>query len=191
MLRFGKCIDLLRAAQKTIHHRNLTLRLTLTLSKIAQALYLYADHILWLSRSGLVKSINAKKWNDTANKYWFVSIVINLCRDIYELSRLMDETFSLGSKKSIENFVFGMNSSRFAIQSKRDLMNASLQAYSYIYRNRAVFIDTTKNLCDLFIPMTALGYTKLRPSTVGILGVVSSIAGIMVLIQPSAKLTPS
>lgn len=183
---------MLRAAQKNIHHTNLTLRLTLTLSKIAQALYLYADHILWLSRSGLVKSINAKKWNDTANKYWFVSIVINLCRDFYELLKLIDETFARqGSKKSVENLVFGLSTYHFSSQSKRDLLNASLQTYSYLYRNRAVFIDTTKNICDLFIPMTALGYTKLRPSTVGILGAISSIAGIMVLLQPSAKLTPS
>lgn len=139
-----------------------------------------------------MKSINAKKWNDTANKYWFVSIVINLCRDVYELAKLIDETFGRnGGKKSVENFMFGMNTVHFSIQSKRDLMDASLKAYSYIYRNRAVFIDTTKNLCDLFIPMTALGYTKLRPSTVGILGVISSIIGIMVLVQPTTKLLPT
>lgn len=189
VLRFGKCIDLLHAAQRTIHHTNVTFRLTLTLSKIAQALYLYADHILWLSRSGLMKSINANKWNETANKYWFVSIVINLCRDIYEISKLLENTFggSGARKKSITNWIHG----NISFRSKQDLVNASHHAYAYAYANRDIFIDTTKNLCDLFIPLTALGYTKLKPRTIGILGVVSSIAGIIVLIQPSAKLAPS
>lgn len=192
-MRFGKCIDLFYAAQRTIHHTNVTLRLTLTLSKIAQALYLYADHIIWLSRSGLGKTIDAKKWNDTANKYWFVSIVMNLCRDFYELSRLIDRTLNAGNgrtKQTLYRWLFDTNANISSL-SKRDLQRTSLQAYSYVYENRDIFIDTTKNLCDVFIPLTALGYTKLKPRTVGLLGVISSIAAIMVLLQPSAKLQPS
>lgn len=190
VLRFGKCIDVLYAAQRTIHHTNVTLRLTLTLSKIAQALFLYADHIVWLSRTGLVKSIDAKKWNDTANKYWFVSIVMNLCRDVYELSKLIDRTLSGKSRQTLYNWLFHTNAN-ISTLSKRDLSRASLQVYSYLYENRDIFIDTTKNMCDVFIPLTALGYTKLKPRTVGILGVISSVAAIYVLLQPAAKLQPS
>lgn len=193
VLRFGKCIDVLYAAQRTIHHTNITLRLTLTLSKIATALYLYADHIIWLSRTGLTKSIDAKKWNDTANKYWFVSIVMNLCRDFYELSRLIDRTINSGNgrtKQTLYRWMFDTNSHMTAL-SKQDMRKISLELYAYIYENRAIFIDTTKNLCDVFIPLTALGYTKLKPRTVGLLGVVSSIAAIIVLLQPAAKLQPS
>lgn len=193
VLRFGKCIDLLYAAQRTIHNVNVTHRLTLTLSKIAQALYLYADHIIWLSRSGLSKSIDAKKWNDTANKYWFVSIMMNLCRDFYELSCLIDRTLNNGNGRNtqtIYRWLFDTNTN-ISTLSKQDLTKASLQAYSYVYENRAIFIDTTKNLCDIFIPLTALGYTKLKPRTIGLLGVISSITAIMVLLQPSAKLQPS
>lgn len=193
VLRFGKCIDLLYAAQRTIHHTNVTLRLTLTLSKIAQALYLYADHIIWLSRSGLAKSVDAKKWNHTANKYWFVSIVVNLCRDFYELSRLIDRTLNSGNgrnKQTIYRWLFDTNTHISAL-SKQDLTKASHQIYGYVYENRAIFIDTTKNLCDVFIPLTALGYTQLKPRTIGLLGVISSIAAIIVLLQPAAKLQPS
>lgn len=190
VLRFGKCIDVIYAAQRTIHHSNVTLRLTLTLSKIAQALFLYADHIIWLSRTGLVKSIDAKKWNDTANKYWFVSIVMNLCRDLYELSQLIDRTLNGRTKQTFYSWLFHTNAN-ISTLTKRDLSKASLQVYSYMYENRDIFIDTTKNLCDVFIPLTALGYTKLKPRTVGILGVISSIAAIYVILQPSAKLQPS
>lgn len=179
------------AAQRTIHHTNVTLRLTLTLSKIAQALFLYADHIIWLSRTGLSKSIDAKKWNDTANKYWFVSIMMNLCRDFYEISKLIDRTLNAGrTKQTINRWLFETNAN-ISTTSKRDMMNAGLQVYSYVYENRAIFIDTTKNLCDVFIPLTALGYTKLKPRTIGFLGVISSIAALIVLLQPAAKLQPS
>lgn len=190
VLRLGKCIDMMYAAQRTIHHTNITLRLTLTLGKIASALYLYADHIVWLSRTGLVKSIDAKKWNDKANKYWFVSIVMNLCRDIYELSRLIDHTLNGRSKQTINRWLFDTNAN-ISTLTKQDFKKASHQAYAYVYENRAIFIDTLKNACDLFIPLTALGYTKLKPRTVGLLGVVSSIAAIVVLLQPAAKLQPS
>lgn len=183
MLRFGRCIDLLHAARRSIHHRNLTLRLTLTLSKISQALYLYADHILWLSRSGVAKSFNANRWNDAANKYWLASIVINLCRDMYEVSKLFDQCGRSGS--AIKRF------GEISLKSKTDLQNVSLQVYSYVQSNRSIFIDTTKNLCDVFIPLTALGYTNLKPRTIGMLGVISSIAGILVLLEPAAKLVPS
>lgn len=178
------------ASQRTIHHTNITLRLTLTLSKLASALYLYADHIVWLSRTGLVKSIDATKWNDKANKYWFVSILMNLCRDIYELSKLIDRSLNGRSKQTINRWLFDTNAN-ISTLTKQDFKKASHQAYEYIYENRAIFIDTLKNACDLFIPLTALGYTKLKPRTVGLLGVISSIAAIVVLLQPAAKLQPS
>lgn len=186
MLRFGKCIDSLYAAQHTVHHTNVILRLTLTLSKLAQALFLYADHIVWLSRTGLTKSIDANKWNATANKYWFISIVMNLCRDFYELTHLIDRhSDTIGT--TINRWLFNTNINTVHI-TKRQLMQTSLQAYSYVYEHQALFIDITRNLCDLFIPLTALGYTKLKPRTVGYLGVLSSIAAIIVLIQPRSKL---
>lgn len=52
-------------------------------------------------------------------------------------------------------------------------------------------VDTLKNTCDLFIPMAALGYVRLSPGTVGMLGVVSSVAGIAALINPMYKLCPA
>lgn len=188
VLRFGKCIDTLHSAQRTVHHTNVILRLTLTLGKIAQALFLYADHLVWLSRTGLTKSIDANKWNKTANKYWFISIVMNLCRDFYELTNLIDRNSdTIGA--TINRWLFNTNINNVSI-TKQHLTRTSLQAYSYLYENQALFIDITKNLCDLFIPLTALGYTKLNPRTVGCLGVLSSMAAIFVLIRPRSKLQP-
>lgn len=160
------------------------LRLTLTLSKIAQALFLYADHIIWLSRTGLFKRIDAIKWNKRANKYWLLSIVLNLCRDFYEIIKLMDSTTS--HNKTIHG-----KSCPSRICSMQDFLQIAMRCYGCIYINQAIFVDTIKNLCDVFIPLTGLGYTKLSPRSIGILGVISSLAGLIVILKPTAKLIPS
>lgn len=193
VLRFGKCIDLLYAAQKSIHHTNIPLRVTITLSKVAQALYLYADHIIWLSRSGLTKATDAKKWNDEANKYWFIAITMNLCRDLYEISRLIDRTLKSdrnAAKQTLHRWLFDTDRN-IATLSKQDLARTSMHVYGFLYEHRDIFVDTTKNLCDVFIPLTALGYTSLKPRTVGLLGMISSVAALYCLIQPTAKLLPA
>lgn len=185
MLRFGKCVDLLYASLKTIHNPNVTLRLTLTLSKLSQALFLYADHIVWLARSGLFKDVNVTAWNERANKYWLLSIVMNLCRDVYELCKIIEQT-QIGRADVKRTLV-----SACSVRNGQELMAASLRTYASLIAHRAVVVDTVKNVCDLFIPLTGLGYTRLSPRTIGVLGVISSVAGLIAVVQPTAKMVPS
>ncbi|GLH12676.1 Peroxisomal membrane protein 11B, partial [Gryllus bimaculatus] len=53
LLRLGRFLDTLYGALSTLHYPDLTIRITCTLSKITNALYLLADHILWIGRTGL------------------------------------------------------------------------------------------------------------------------------------------
>ena len=57
--------------------------------------------------------------------------------------------------------------------------------------HRDVFWDSVKNLCDIWIPLTYLGHTKLSHGTVGFLGSVSSFAGLVAVLDPLAKLVPA
>lgn len=183
VLRFGKCLDVFYSSFKSIHYPDLTIRLTLTLSKISQALYLFADHFIWLARSGLFRTIDLKKWNQAANRYWLFSIVMNLARDLYEITKIID----LRTRQSKFD---GLRTRNCQINSVRDLATASLRTYSCLYEHKGLLVDTIKNSCDFFIPLTALGYAKLSPRTIGILGVVSSLAGLVVVLQPQTKLVP-
>uniref|UniRef100_A0A1L8ECZ5 Putative peroxisomal bioproteinsis protein peroxin n=1 Tax=Haematobia irritans TaxID=7368 RepID=A0A1L8ECZ5_HAEIR len=184
LLRFGKCLDVFYASLRTIHYPDLAIRVTLTTSKLSQALFLFADHFLWLARTGLFKSIDAKKWGQYANKYWLLSIIMNLCRDVYEIFRLMDL-----HKASVRSGISRNIPCR--IRSTKDLSRLALQSYAMVLGHKDVFVDTLKNACDFFIPLTALGYTKLTPRTIGMLGAISSIAGLIALLEPTAKLTPA
>lgn len=62
---------------------------------------------------------------------------------------------------------------------------------SYLKHHKEVMMDTVKNGCDLFIPLTALGVTKCTPGTIGLLGIISSLIGLYTIIDPLYKLSPS
>ncbi|CAG5029505.1 unnamed protein product [Parnassius apollo] len=89
VLRLGRCIDIFYTAFNNIHIEDPFLRFTLTTSKLAHALYLYADHIVWLSKSGFLRS-DSDGWSQTANRFWLLSIIANLARDFYEILHVLD-----------------------------------------------------------------------------------------------------
>ncbi|XP_023162919.1 peroxisomal membrane protein 11B [Drosophila hydei] len=184
LLRFGKGLDVFYASFRAIHYPDLTIRVTLTMSKISQALFLLADHLLWLARTGLT-TVDPKKWSRIANKYWLFSIVMNLCRDLYEIMRVLDL-----HKASCSS---GISRCRIPtrINTPADFKRLALNSYGIVLGHKDIFVDTVKNVCDFFIPLTALGYTSLTPRTIGILGAISSMAGLWALLEPAAKLTPA
>lgn len=180
VLRLGRCIDTLYSALNTIQLEDPWLRFTLTLSKVAQALFLYADHVVWLSRSGFFKA--EADWNKIANKFWLVSIIANLARDFYEIIHIL-EMYTVTLLKPSQ-FLSG--------PMKNVAVSDSLKHLLFLVNcHKDVFVDTVKNSCDLFIPLTALGYTKFSPSVVGTLGAVSSLAALVTLVKPITKLVPA
>lgn len=174
MLRFGRFIESLYSALPLLDDKKISVRYVLVFSKIANSLFLLADHILWLGRAD-VCSVNTEKWNQISNKYWLFSITMNLIRDFYEISQLnlKRKIIPQNEPKNVKDIVHGL------------LMGAK------ILHNNEIFVDTLKNSCDFFIPLTALGYVKLSPGTIGLLGSISSLVGLWVVIHPKLKLTPS
>ncbi|EDW77115.1 uncharacterized protein Dwil_GK22099 [Drosophila willistoni] len=184
LLRFGKCLDVFYASLRTLHYPDLTIRVTLTLGKLSQSLFLFADHFLWLARTGLT-TVDAKRWSNMANKYWLFSIIMNLCRDFYEIVRVLD-LHKAGVKSGITRCQIPCS-----LNSPADFKRLALHSYIILQGHKAVAVDTLKNLCDFFIPLTALGYTSLTPRTIGVLGAISSVAGLWAMLEPTAKLTPA
>ncbi|XP_044263448.1 peroxisomal membrane protein 11B [Tribolium madens] len=177
LLRFGKCLDVVYSTVALFDHGDPTVRHTVILSRIANSLFLLADHLLWLGRADLC-NIDTQKWSRISNKYWLYSITMNLVRDFYEISSIIR-----AQKQTIVP--------QCGVQNFNDLCAIFLRTVTVLQSNRGVIIDTVKNACDFFIPLTALGHTKLSPGAVGCLGVVSSLAGILVLLDPKIKLSPA
>lgn len=176
----GRCLDICYMALNTMHIEDPVLRITLTTSKLAHALFLYADHIVWLTKSGFLKT-DSDGWNRTANKFWLLSIFANLARDFYEIYHILEA-----------NRTTFLRPSELVNRSVRFELNENIKhLLTLVYCHKDVFLDTLKNSCDLFIPLTALGFTKLSPSAVGMLGALSSLAALVTIVKPITKLVPA
>ena len=51
-------------------------------------------------------------------------------------------------------------------------------------------LDTTKNLFDIFLPLSFLKYVNLSPGTQGAVGLISSLLNIISIWDSKYKLTP-
>lgn len=177
LLRLGRCLDTLYSALSTMKYPDLFVRVTVTFSKIANALFLLADHIIWIGRVGISR-VDIDKWNKVANKYWLISIMLNLTRDVYEIVKIFEQKKKFASSRKV------------SVVPKYTSAN-QYQALLHLKDHKDVVMDTIKNGCDLFIPLTALGYTKMTPGVIGLCGLISSVIGICTLVYPLYKLTPS
>lgn len=102
---------------------------------------------------------------------------MNLIRDFYEITNILkQDSHIICPNQNIKNF--------------DDFIKCFSRALVCIGARKDVVCDAIKNSCDFFIPFTALGCTNFTPSTIGALGVVSSIAGLIAVIDPKCKLTP-
>ncbi|EFN75274.1 peroxisomal membrane protein 11A [Harpegnathos saltator] len=171
LLRLGRCLDSLYQASQMTKQSELVVRITLIMAKVSNALYLLADHLIWMGRMGIM-NVNLTKWTETANKYWLMNIIMNLLRDTYEIFKIFKQE-RMYSQMQSRNIV------------KWHYIPLSLRLH------KPVVLDTIKNGCDLFIPLTALGHVKFSSGTVGILGIISSLIGLYTIIDPYSKICPS
>ncbi|XP_014483154.1 PREDICTED: peroxisomal membrane protein 11B [Dinoponera quadriceps] len=171
LLRLGRCLDSLYQAVEMTKYSELIVKITLTMAKLMNALYLLADHFIWVGRMGIMK-VNLTKWNRVANRYWLVSIIMNLLRDIYEIFKIFE------------------HEQMYSRMQSRNILKRHYIPF-YLKLHKTVVLDTIKNGCDLFIPLTALGHVRFTPGTVGILGMISSLIGLYTIIDPYSKICPS
>lgn len=184
LLRLGKSLETLHGALRTRLLPDLVLRVTLTLSRIYQTFYLLVDHIIWIGRVGLY-DINKAKWSDYSNKFWLGSIILNLIRDVYEIFQIAQKQVRCRTPEPCLYKTFPI------IKTMYDSIPVTRPVVAFAEGHRDVFWDSLKNFCDIWIPLTSLGHTKLSPGMVGLLGSVSSFAGLVTVLDPLSKLAPT
>ena len=161
MFRLGKSIENFRAALQTIHLTNPALRFLVTMVKISRGLYLLLDHLIWAARMNLV-TIDNRFWGRLSNRFWALAIFLSLLRDLYELLVAVRLERNRLSQYSISSS-----------PSARELVS------NVVTNNQPLVIDMVKNSTDLWIPLSRLDLVYLPSGLVGLLGVISSIAGLM------------
>ena len=173
-MRLGKSIDLLYGAVNCLRLKDSVIKLALFAAKINQAVYLIADHYLWLIKIGVLKG-DAKYLARVAAKFWFVTILFNLSRDIYDILTIMARH---RSKKVKENGYSKTN-------------HGARPGIVAVLANKPVVVDTAKNCCDFLLPLAGLGYVDISNGLQGILGITSSLLAMAQTWDEQYKLVPS
>ncbi|GFO07753.1 peroxisomal membrane protein 11b-like [Plakobranchus ocellatus] len=187
-MRLGKSVDFVHGALRSIHLADHILRWTITLSKLNQSVYLLFDHIVWAGRVGLAV-IDKDKWSNLSARFWLVTIMLNIIRDIYEiLGILYSEMKQRTAKMSRSQYKNGASEHKHL--SRSSLSNSQL-LLKCVVENPPVFLDLARNLCDAVLPLEALGYVRASPGIQGLTGTVSSVIGIASSWNPLLRLVPS
>ncbi|CAG5135670.1 unnamed protein product [Candidula unifasciata] len=187
-LRLGKSIDFLHGALCSLHLTDSALRWCITLSKLNQSVYLFFDHIILAGRIGLA-SIDKDKWVTLSARFWIVTLILNLVRDIYEIVKIFMQEYKLqAAKLSRSHYKNGASEHR---QLTKPILTNTQIMKKCILENQPVFLDFIKNLSDLVLPLETLGHVKVSPGLQGLVGSISSVISIASSWNPLLRLVPS
>ncbi|KAK9498162.1 hypothetical protein O3M35_004040 [Rhynocoris fuscipes] len=159
LLRFGRFVDHLYLALHNIGDNKHITKITATAAKLAYTAFLLYDHVIWIARIGII-DIDISKWTKSANRFWAITIALQLSLNIYEYFKIFN------CKKDVDK----ISSLIEGMKWRQDLT-----------------LDTLKNICDIVIPLSGLGLLKVNSGVVGTFGTISSLAAILILLNPKFK----
>ena len=104
-----------------------------------------------------------------AAAFWLVTLMFNILRNIYDIINILENEARRRKKgESQGNWI------------------------ECAGRHKPVIVDTVKNLTDLVLPLSILNYINTSSGTQGLMGMISSLMGILVTWEPNKfKLSPS
>lgn len=126
---------------------------------------------------GFRKSPNTKKIQEQAYRAWTAGLLFSVVAGVYQLAQLRKrsgavdekEAESVVEKKKIQKYVQLPPSCRFTCSVGLILLRRE---------GNAAKIQLISDLCDLAVPLSALGYVTLDDGIVGLSGTVSSLLGL-------------
>nr|XP_006641611.1 PREDICTED: peroxisomal membrane protein 11B isoform X1 [Lepisosteus oculatus] len=204
LFRLGNSAEALEAAKRAVHLSDSVLRLCVTVAHLNRAMYFACDNALWAGRVGLLPRLDQEKWSHRSFRYYLFALILNLTRDAYEISLLMErESRGTGGGKAgggpsaqqQENGEAGLvKGGGGSTPSEGSLPKCAqrqlLLLAAVLHSNPPLLLDLLKNLCDIFIPLDRLGLYRTGPGFVGACGLTSSILSILTIVYPWLKLKP-
>ncbi|KAK7152207.1 hypothetical protein R3I94_008508 [Phoxinus phoxinus] len=189
LFRLGNTVNSINAAKSTLHISDPVLRLCLTFANLSRALYFICDNTLWARTVGLIQDIDKERWSLNSTRFYFLSLVMNLTRDVYVIVQLMaQKSRDRRYQQKVDQHLNESPDVACVIVPQLDaflfLLLESLRGQP------AVALDTLKNVCDLFIPLDKLGVYQTNAGVVGFCGLVSSLLGILSVLRPNLRIKP-
>lgn len=176
VLRLGKNIEHLKAAATASDTKGLDAvsKYTTVGRQLGYAGYLTFDALTVLDATGIRKWEGAKRMQQEAYRFWALGLICSVVNQAHTLWRLQQREARVDRKDG-----------EGVVESKRITMYGPVTCYEFtgemltIYRERAVSqTQLVSDLCDLAVPVSALGWAALDDGAVGIAGTVSSLIGV-------------
>jgi hypothetical protein len=176
ILRIGKFLEHLKAAAVALDNKNPVdpvLKYLAVGRQLGYAGYLTLDAVTIIDVIGVRKLASAKRLQESAYRSWAAGLVFSTIAGIYTLVRLQEREKTINRKegegvveaKKIEKYVFV------------GAVNGG-DANAILRERSAARIQLLSDVCDLAVPLSAVGILNLDDGLVGISGTVSSLIGV-------------
>ena len=158
-MRVGKFVEHFRAAAVANDATSLdpTIRLTTVGRQLGYAFYMLLDSLNILDATGIRKSPPSPRLLSSANKAWFSGLSFSIIQSLYVLYGLQNRSRVVASSSDPEKVV--------EMKKVEKELNA-------------IKVQLVSDLCDITIPVTALGWVQLDDGIVGLAGTTSSLLGV-------------
>ncbi|XP_045865846.1 peroxisomal membrane protein 11A isoform X2 [Meles meles] len=122
-----------------------------------------------------------------AARHYYYCLLLSLARDLYELSLQMEQAARDRARREQSPSQEPLGYS-VADEEAEWLQSFLLLLFRSLKKHPPLLLDTVKNFCDLLNPLDQLGICKSNPGIIGLGGLVSSVAGIIIVAYPQMKL---
>ncbi|KAL4989917.1 peroxisomal biogenesis factor 11 [Aspergillus falconensis] len=159
ILRIGKFIEHLKAAALAADNKgpiDPVLRYLAIGRQLGYAGYLSLDTVTVIDTIGFRKLASVKRLQDSAYRAWFSGLACSVFASVYTLWRLNEKQKTLDLKEG----------------------EGVVEAKKLEKERSAARIQLISDLCDLTVPVSAIGLANLDDGLVGIAGTISSLIGV-------------
>ncbi|MCJ1328579.1 Peroxisomal membrane protein PMP27 [Thelotrema lepadinum] len=158
-MRVGKNVEHFKAAAVAADAKGMdpVLKYCAVGRQLGYAMYLSLDVGVFLDQTGIRPMASAKRLQKEAYRAWMTGLIFNAVAGFYSLWRLGQREEKI-NKKEGEGVVEGKKLER---------------------ERNAARMQLTSDLCDLVIPLSAIGFVNFDEGIVGLAGTTSSLIGLL------------
>ncbi|CAF0919812.1 unnamed protein product [Rotaria sp. Silwood1] len=159
-MRLGRFVDYVKSVLESFHIRNKRIGTLFGLIAVCQSLFMLFDNLLLLHRFKIIYLKYPQHLQQYLYQVWLLWLSLALTRDYYE----MQASFAVGQHHQQQ-------------KQEKSLMRCA----NIFWANKPLVIDTIKNLCDIYIPLSNLNVVRANTGLQGLAGTISSILGLLQL----------
>ncbi|KAK7721912.1 Peroxisomal membrane protein PMP27 [Botryosphaeria dothidea] len=166
LLRLGKFVEHFKAAAIAADAKGMdaVLKYCAIGRQLGYAGYMLLDNLTVPDVVGFRKSANIKTVQEQAYRAWMTGLLFNVVAGVYSLAQLRKRVAAVDEKEAE------------SVVEKKKIER----------EGNAAKIQLISDLCDLAVPLSALGYVTLDDGIVGLSGTVSSLLGLWTVWKKTA-----